>query len=200
MTNPDHEGERPPVPERPMLKGERIWLRPLEERDMTAYAAGINDTEVGVPAGYRWPMSLDQARAWLERQQDSARRGDAFFFAVCELGDDRFVGTVWLKEVSWMDGSAELAIYMDRDHIGSGWGTDAQRTLLAFGFGSLGLERVWLTVDAENQRAIRSYEKVGFRREGVMRNARRGPDGLADAQLMAILRDEWQEGTRTQAG
>jgi RimJ/RimL family protein N-acetyltransferase len=175
-----------------MLKGDRLWLRPLEERDMPAYVAGINDTDVGVPAGYRWPMSLDQARAWLERQQDSVRRGDAFFFAICELGDDRFIGTTWLKEVNWVDGNAELAIYMDRDHIGGGWGTEAQRALLAFGFGTLGLERVWLTVDFDNPRAIRSYEKVGFQREGVMRRSRRVLGGLTDALFMAILRDEWE--------
>ena len=175
-----------------MLKGDRLWLRPLEERDMPAYVAGINDTDVGGPAGYRWPMSLDQARAWLERQQDAVRRGDAFFFAVCELGDDRFIGTTWLKEVNWVDGNAELAIYMDRDHIGAGWGTEAQRTLLAFGFGTLGLERVWLTVDLDNARAIRSYEKVGFQREGVMRRSRRVLGGMTDAVFMAILRDEWE--------
>jgi RimJ/RimL family protein N-acetyltransferase len=192
MTTADRDAGRPPVPERPMLKGDRIWLRPLDEHDMPAYAAGINDTEVGVPAGYRWPMSLDDARAWLERQQDAVRRGDAFFFAVCELGDDRFIGTTWLKEVNWMDGNAELAIYMDRDHIGAGWGTDALRTLLAFGLDSLGLERIWLTVDADNGRAIRSYEKVGFRQEGVMRRGRRGPAGMTDVHLMAILRSEWR--------
>ena len=91
-----------------------------------------------------------------------------------------------------MDGNAELAIYMDRDHIGAGWGTEAQRTLLAFGFGTLGLERVWLTVDLDNPRAIRSYEKVGFQREGVMRRSRRVLGGLTDAVFMAILRDEWE--------
>jgi RimJ/RimL family protein N-acetyltransferase len=192
MTNPTPAPDRAPVPERPVLRGDRIWLRPLEEGDMVAYAAGINDVEVGIPAGYRWPMSVDLARAWLERQQDSVQRGDEFLFAICELGDDRFVGTTWLKEVSWVDGSAELAIYMDRDHIGAGWGTDAQRTLLRFGFISLGLRRIWLTVDADNARAIRSYEKVGFRREGVMRQARRGLNGLADSVLMAILREEWE--------
>ncbi len=52
--------------------------------------------------------------------------------------------------------------------------------------------RIWLTVDADNARAIRSYEKVGFRREGVMRQSRRGLNGLADSLLMAILRDEWE--------
>ena len=81
---------------------------------------------------------------------------------------------------------------MDRDHIGKGWGTDVRRTLLAFGFGTLGLERVWLTVNADNDRAIRSYEKVGFQREGVMRRSFRVRGQLTDSLLMSILRDEWE--------
>jgi RimJ/RimL family protein N-acetyltransferase len=183
---------RPPVPDRPLLKGERVWLRPIEERDLPAYVAGINDTEVGAFAGYRMPFSVEQAVAWHNRHVEQFRSGEAFFFAVCELGDDRFIGTVWFKEVNRLDGNAELAIYMDRDHIGSGWGTDAQRTLLEFGFGTLGLERVWLTVNADNARAIRSYEKVGFQREGVMRRSFRVRGRLTDTLLMAILRDEWE--------
>jgi RimJ/RimL family protein N-acetyltransferase len=192
MRKPDAQAESQEIPARPMLQGERIWLRPLEERDMPAYAAGINDTAVGIPAGYRWPMSADHARAWLERQQDSVKRGDAFLYAVCEVGDDQFIGTAWLHEVSWLDGSAELAIYMDHEHLGAGWGTDAVRTIVRFGFVSLGLTRIWLTVDAVNARAIRSYEKVGFRTEGVMRQSRRGLNGLADSLMMALLRDEWE--------
>lgn len=181
-----------PIPDRPLLRGERVWLRPMEERDLPAYVAGIDDTEVGGMAGYRVPMSLEQATAWHLRHAEPTRSGDAFFFAVCELGDDRFIGTVWFKEVNKLDGNAELAIYMDRDHIGAGWGTDAQRTLLAFGFGTLGLERIWLTVIADNARAIRSYEKVGFQREGVMRRSFRVAGRLTDSLLMSILRDEWE--------
>lgn len=192
MTMSGQDPERLPVPDRPILRGDRVWLRPLEERDMAAFAAGVNDTEVGLRAGYRWPFSVAQTRAWLEHLQESVRKADGFFFAVCELGDDRFVGTTWLKDVNWLDSNAELAIFMDRDHLGAGWGTDAQRTLLKFGFGTLGLERIWLTVDADNARAIRSYEKVGFQREGIMRRARREHAGLMDAVLMAILREEWE--------
>jgi RimJ/RimL family protein N-acetyltransferase len=128
----------------------------------------------------------------LERHAAKSHGGEGYFFAVCELGDDHFIGTTWFKEVNTLDGNAELAIYMDKDHIGSGWGTDAQRTLLAFGFGTLGLERIWLTVNASNARAIRSYEKVGFQREGVMRRAFRVDGRLGDVLLMAILRDEWE--------
>jgi RimJ/RimL family protein N-acetyltransferase len=102
------------------------------------------------------------------------------------------VGTTWLKEVDCWHGAAELAIYMDRDHIGAGFGTDAQRVLLTFAFNAVGLNRVWLTAYASNTRAIRSYEKLGFRHEGLMRQSWRGPNGLEDSVLMAILRDEWE--------
>jgi RimJ/RimL family protein N-acetyltransferase len=186
------EAPRAPIPERPLLSGERVWLRPLEARDMPAYVAGINDTAVGAFAGYRIPITVAEATAWLERHAAKSHSGEGYFFAVCELGDDRFIGTTWFKEVNTVDGNSELAIYMDKDHIGSGWGTDAQRTLLNFGFGTLGLERIWLTVNASNARAIRSYEKVGFQREGVMRRAFRVDGRLGDVLMMAILRDEWE--------
>jgi RimJ/RimL family protein N-acetyltransferase len=181
----------PTVPERPLLHGERVWLRPLEERDMRAYVAGMNDTEVGGMAGYKWPLSVPQATSWLERTNEDSKHGRGFFFAVCELGDDRFVGTVWLKGVNLIDGNAELAIFLDREHIGSGYGSDAQRAILDFAFLNLGLQRVWLTAYAANERAIHSYERLGFRHEGRLRQAWRGPRGLEDTVLMGILRDEW---------
>lgn len=192
MTDPAADPERPPIPARPLLRGEKVWLRPMEERDLPAYVAGINDTEVGGPAGYKAPWSLEQAKGWLEYVNEKAKKGEGFFFAVCELGDDRFIGTTWLKEVDHWHGSSELAIYMDHEHLGAGFGTDAQRALLNFAFKSIGLNRVWLTVFTSNARAIRSYEKLGFRREGVMRQSWRGVDGLEDSVLMAILREEWE--------
>ena len=191
----------PPIPERPLLRGDRVWLRPLEERDLPAYVAGMNDAEVGGMAGYKWPLSVAQATAWLQRTQEQSRSGElGFFFAVCEVGADQFIGTVWLKGVNLVDGNAELAIFMDRDHIGSGYGTDAQRALLAFAFKNLGLQRVWLTAYAANERAIRSYERLGFQHEGRLRQSWRGPRGLEDTVLMAILRDEWLQAAESAKG
>jgi ribosomal-protein-alanine N-acetyltransferase len=188
----DRPSDRPPVPDRPLLRGERVWLRPLEERDLPAYVAGMNDTEVGGWAGYREPFSVEQAKGWLQHNNEESRHGRGWFFAVCELGDDRFIGTTWLKDVNTSSMMAELAIFMDRDHIGAGWGTDAQRVLLNFAFTNVGLQRVFLTVFAANERAIRSYEKLGFQREGLMRRSWRGIRGLEDSLLMAILKEEWE--------
>jgi RimJ/RimL family protein N-acetyltransferase len=193
MTN---DATLPPIPDRTLLRGERVWLRPLEERDMPAYVAGINDAEVGGLAGYKWPMSVAQATAWLQKTNEQSRTGEGYFFAVCALGEDRFIGTVWLKGVNLVDGNAELAIFMDRDHIGAGYGSDAQRALLAFAFSNLGLQRVWLTAYAANERAIRSYERLGFRHEGRLRQSWRGPRGLEDTVLMAILREDWLQASK----
>ena len=185
------EPGRPPIPERPLIRGERIWLRPVEERDLPAYVANINDTEVGGPAGYRWPQSVEQARKWLARMMERTERDDGFYFAVCEIGDDRFIGTTWFKEINWLDGATEFAIFMDRAHIGSGWGTDVARTMVDFGFETLRLERIWLFASADNSRALRSYEKVGFVREGVVRKAVQRDGELIDGVTMAILREDW---------
>ncbi len=193
MTDDATTADRPPIPDRPLLRGDRVWLRPLEHRDLAAYVAGVNDTEVGGHAGYSFPFGLEMSGHWLDDIQERMGKGTGYFFAVCELGDDRFIGTVWLKDVNMHHANAELAVFMDREHIGSGWGTDAQRVLLRFAFNTMGLQRIWLTVYASNARAIRSYEKLGFKREGLMRRSWRGPNGLEDSLLMAILADEWRE-------
>ena len=128
MSGGDDE-ERQPVPDRPLVRGDKVWLRPLEGRDMIAYTAGVNDTEVGGWAGYRWPQSLEMSRAWLERQQEAARRGDVFVYAVCELGDDRFIGTTWLKEVNMSNEDVLKYLYSLRE--GTVTGYSASRAVTA---------------------------------------------------------------------
>jgi RimJ/RimL family protein N-acetyltransferase len=187
------------VPSTPHLRGERVWLRRLEERDLEAYVAGVNDLEVGGWAGYRGPTTVEAARAWLAKVQQRDAANEQYTFTVCELGSDGFVGTAWLKEVNWVDRNAELAIFMDRAHQGSGWGSDAQRALLDWAFGGLGLARVYLFTDAFNARAIRSYEKVGFTLEGTLRQNRQYRGELTDTLIMAILRADWDADARARS-
>jgi Acetyltransferases, including N-acetylases of ribosomal proteins len=183
----------------PILRGERVWLRPLEGRDLEADRAGVNDRAVGDPAGYKMPLGETQAARWLEQRQRRTEAGEGYYFAVCELGDDRFAGTTWLHHLDRLSGNGELAIYMDRQHIGSGWGTDAARAVLDFGFGELRLERIWLDVYADNARAIRSYEKLGFVRETRLRHAVWHRGAYRDALIMGLLRDAWAAQERPKA-
>ena len=95
-----------------------------------------------------------------------------------------------------MNGSAGLGITIgDPDDTGRGYGSDAIRALLAFGFGELRLERIWLDVYDYNERARQVYERIGFVHEGTLRHALFRDGRFHDVHRMAILRGEWDAGT-----
>ncbi|OGO21610.1 MAG: hypothetical protein A2Y54_10200 [Chloroflexi bacterium RBG_16_51_16] len=79
----------------------------------------------------------------------------------------------------------------DRDRWGKGFGTDAIRLLVQYAFLELNLRRVTLGVNAYNARAIRSYEKVGFVREGVFRGDVKRENQRFDSLMMGLLHEEW---------
>jgi RimJ/RimL family protein N-acetyltransferase len=88
---------------------------------------------------------------------------------------------------------ADLSVILgheeDRDH---GYGADAISALLDYAFEELGLHRIGLSVFAFNPAAISTYEKLGFRTEGRLRQTVKRGEGFYDAILMSILKPEWE--------
>jgi RimJ/RimL family protein N-acetyltransferase len=80
----------------------------------------------------------------------------------------------------------------EREYWGRGYGTEAMRLVLQFAFQELNLHRVSLGVFAYNERAIRSYEKAGFRIEGRLRQGIHRVNQRWDEVVMGILRSEWE--------
>ena len=79
----------------------------------------------------------------------------------------------------------------DKSRWSQGLGTDAVRLVLRYAFEDLELNRVELTTDEENTRAIRCYEKCGFGREGLLRSHRLIDGKFGNTVVMAVLREEW---------
>jgi RimJ/RimL family protein N-acetyltransferase len=104
-----------------------------------------------------------------------------------ETPDGRLIGYVRLKRGQPEDRHADFGIAIERAYWDQGYGTDATRTLLRFGFEEMGLHRIALGVLAENARARRVYDKCGFREEGVLRAAHYRFGRWCDLVLMAIL-------------
>ena len=174
-----------------MLRGERVWLRPIEPEDIVANSATAGDAEVGHFLGAKSPMS----RAGSERFATeilAAVGQTAYPYAICLLGEERAIGSVFLKGVDKVNGSGVVGIFIaDRRYLGKGYGTDALNALVDFGFGELRLERIELEVIDYNSRAIRSYVKAGFQTDAVLRHARFHRGAHHDVHLMSILRDDW---------
>lgn len=184
-----------------MLYGEHVRLRAIERGDIPTFVRWFNDPEVRRYLLLFGPMSEAEEERWFEAQLDSK---DQFLFCIDapveEDGGEEWVtvGNMALSHVDWRNRAAVMGIALgEKGFWNRGYGTDAVRTMLGFAFDELGLNRVELDVFEFNERAIRCYEKVGFRQEGTRRSALFKEGRFHDIHLMAVLREEFRgEGGR----
>ena len=116
------------------------------------------------------------------------------FFGVRTLADDKLIGEMALDVFNWTGRDAFVGLSIgERENWGKGYGTDMMNVLLRFAFTEINLRRVTLTVFEYNPRAIRSYEKAGFRHEGRVRKILNREGRRWDILFMGILREEWLE-------
>ncbi|GAB3560264.1 GNAT family N-acetyltransferase [Spelaeicoccus albus] len=130
----------------------------------------------------------DTLRAW-SANADSTGVG----FAVSPLGGDDLIGHVAFYGVNPVIRAATLGVMLGPDHVGLGYGADAVSTIVRYGFLEFGLNRIDLSVWAFNTRAIRTYEKTGFTREGRRRETVFHDGEFHDEILMSILAREWRD-------
>jgi RimJ/RimL family protein N-acetyltransferase len=141
----------------------------------------------------------DPAQLWSEKkikeriEKNSEKNlQQAFRFSIRALAEDKFIGVVSLWVRSWTDSEAWLGILVgERDYWSKGYGTDAMRLIVQYGFLELNLRRISLGLHAYNERALKSYEKVGFKLEGRMRGEGLRDGVRYDSLWMGILREEW---------
>jgi aminoglycoside 6'-N-acetyltransferase len=169
------------------LRGERVTLRPVAPDDVERLCEIVNEPEI---ARTWWPHTLEEARAHFVAHEGSTHR-----FVI--EADGGVVGLIqYDEEVDPDYRHAGIDIFVATSRQRQGLGTDAIRVLAGYLF-ERGHHRLTIDPAAGNEAAIRVYERVGFRRVGVMRRAERGPDGeWHDALLMDLLRDEFDEPRR----
>jgi RimJ/RimL family protein N-acetyltransferase len=135
--------------------------------------------------------SAKKIQSWIERDQEKGYQ-DGYFFEIHTISEDRLIGFLGLFGLSWSHGDTWLGIGLgDREYWGKGYGTDAVRVILRYVFTELNLRRVTLGVFAYNSRAIKSYEKAGFKVEGRLRQYIARDGQRSDMVVMGVLREEW---------
>jgi RimJ/RimL family protein N-acetyltransferase len=179
---------------RDMLTGDNVRLGPVTEEDLPVLHRWINDRDlVGLSARYR-PVHFDDHESWWRAISADT---SVVLFAIRLREDDTLVGTCQLNAIDLARGTADLQIRIGEAHArGRGLGSEAVRLLLVHAFDDLGLHRVGLHVLASNRVAIAVYERAGFVREGVLREATFRDGDREDIVLMSVLRDEWRRRAR----
>jgi diamine N-acetyltransferase len=175
-----------------MIAGERVRLRPIERDDLPRYVEWFGDPEVRRHLLVWLPFSLAQEERWFENLQGRLERQEDVLLAIDTIGG-LHIGNVGLHAIDWKNRNAELGIVIgEKSYWGQGYGTDAVRKMLNLAFHEMNLHRIFLRVDADNARGIRCYEKVGFRREGTLREAGFRENKYFDQHMMSILASEFE--------
>jgi len=177
-----------------MLIGERVRLRSIEREDLPTFVRWFNDPEVRQYLMMYEPMSMAKEERWFEEMLE--RKNDFVFAIEAQIGEQWVpIGNVGLHRIDWKNRTAVFGIALgEKAYWGQGFGTDATRTMLRFAFEELNLHRVELEVFDFNSRAMRSYEKAGFRHEGTRRQALFRQGRYHDVHLMSILQSEYLSG------
>lgn len=142
----------------------------------------------GDPAMMR---SEKKHKEWVEKKIEDGFEPNRHFFSIRALDDDKLIGFfgIW---VDLIHGEAWVGIGIgETDFWGKGHGTDAMKLCLQYAFVELNVHRVSLGLHEYNPRALRSYEKAGFRLEGCSRKDVQREGKRFDSFWMGILREEW---------
>lgn len=175
-----------------MLVGERIVLKMLKEEDWQLRYQWISDPDVSATlnSGLGIPLSAARVKEQVLSYISDPNSVDCL---VLNKEENKPIGFVHLFDIDIWARRAELGIFIgEKQYRGKGYGTEITRLIIEFAFHRLNLHKVWLTVDADNLAGIRCYEKVGFRKDGVLRDEVFRNGVYDDRILMSILRQEFK--------
>jgi RimJ/RimL family protein N-acetyltransferase len=172
------------------LVGAKCYLSPCSLEDAEKWTEWFNDLEVALPLGDEAyiPLSLarsqENVRHTIERQQH--------VFSIVDIEKEELIGRCMLFDIDWVNRKAMLGIVIgEKAYWGNGYGQEAVSLLLEYAFCLLNLNSVMLGVIEFNQRAVRCYQKVGFKEIGRRRQARIVGELKYDVLLMDILAAEF---------
>jgi diamine N-acetyltransferase len=175
------------------LTGRRVYLRPFGRDDLPYIQKWSNDAELGRLIGEVAPMSRAETDKWYE---DLLADKDRLWFVIVLKRGDRVIGEAGLLRMFRPWRSTDMTIIIgEKDAWGKGYGTEVGHLLLDYTFRQLGFHRVSIGVVGFNKRALQFWKSLGFKKEGVERDAHYYDNEYSNGIMMSILEDEFKKGT-----
>ena len=174
-----------------MIRTQRLLLRPLCRDDLPRLQGYATRPEF-----YRYlpiPVQTSETVAAYLEQQTAAPVGDkkSWVFGIEPHEIGYLVGTVRISIVSVENRTADIGYALNSQFYGRGYATEAARAVLQFGFRELNLHRIWATADVHNEASCRVLERIGMKREGLLRKDKLVRGAWRDSQLYAILEEDF---------
>jgi [ribosomal protein S5]-alanine N-acetyltransferase len=176
-----------------VIETERLRLRPLTLEDAPTVQQLAGRREIAaMTLSIPHPYSLEQAQDWLAKRLSAVAEGKTAVFGIVLKGTGRLIGAVGLGEIDADHSRAEMGFWIGVDWWGQGYATEASRAVVRYGFEQLKLNRIYAHHMTKNPASGRVLERVGLRREGLLRQAMRKFGQFEDVILYAVLREDWR--------
>ncbi len=172
------------------LVGDRIYLSPRNSEDVEKFTEWLNDFEITDYIGRSDIVTtLSGERKYLEGNCSPEAT-----FVIVTLEDNKMIGTVSLEKISNSHRTATLGIFIgDKEYLNKGYGTEAIKLILDYGFNYMNLHHIELQVMEFNTRALKCYKKCGFKEVGTIRENRFINGKYYNTICMDILKQEFKE-------
>lgn len=171
----------------------KVELRPLCREDTDKIVSWRNRDDVRFNL-YNPNLLTAEQHLWYFDNIVSTGKVQQFIIQVAEDGNVWDIGSTFLKSIDAQCRKAEFGIFIgEPDARGKGYVPQATMEILKFGFEQLGLNRIYLSVFADNAPAIHSYERTGFKLEGVLREDFCRNGEFVDVVLMAMTKADYQK-------
>ena len=182
----------PPIPQvLPTLAGGRIRLRWLTQADVPALFAIFGDPDVTRYWATPALRDEDAAAELLAEIHENVRIRKGFQWGIARLTDDRVIGTTTLYAPDFTNQRCEIGFALARECWGKGYASEALRLVLAYAFDVLGFRRIEADVDPRNSSSLRALERLGFVREGYLRERYNVNGEIQDSVYLGLLRSDW---------
>jgi RimJ/RimL family protein N-acetyltransferase len=176
----------------PTLHTERLLLRETAPSDIEGVFAMESD-----PVAMRYwntpPMQdIEQARQAVARALSHFPNRVRLRWSIARREDDVFLGHASLFHLQEQSAVAEIGYGLARPYWSKGYMREALTAIIHYAFGALGARRIEADVDPRNEASLRALERLGFRREGLLRERWQVGDEISDSALLGLLAREWK--------
>ncbi len=163
-------------------------LRPLEQTDLKFVHELVNDYSL---MSYWFEEPYNSLSKLNENFRNNSSSESARKFVIINEYD--LVGIVGLDAIDFIHRNCEIMIMIKPEFSGNGFAKFAFKESVNYAFEVLNMHKVYLYVDTENEKAVRIYEKQGFKNEGVLREHFYAKGKYKDAAFMSMLKHEWMK-------
>jgi RimJ/RimL family protein N-acetyltransferase len=173
----------------PLLRGEKVTLRPARENDAEHFVRWFADMEVTRYLNRRLAVTLEQEREYLKKIGES--KEDVWWMIDAEA---KPIGTTGVHRINWLDANGTTGIMIgEKDCWRKGYATEAMRLRTRYAFHELNLHKLMTEVDAENEASRKALERNGYRSVGIRREQSFREGTWKDRWLGEVLRADWEK-------